>query len=228
MSINERHRQTYNDEIQQKTQFGSTLISSDQLLQEGLCILGLNASCYQPIFLEYLNLLQKWNRVYNLTAIRDANDIVLKHFFDSLVIHPYLSGHRIIDVGSGAGFPGVPLAIIDSTRQFVLLDSQIKKIQFLTMVKNTLDLKHVEIVHARAEDFLPEVLFDTVLTRAFSTLDIMKEKTQHLLNKGGQFLAMKGQYPTEELKALGDNSHWEVYPLKVPYLHEERHLVRGR
>ena len=200
------------------------MLYDSKLLRDGLTLLGFDPFRYQQFFIDYLDLLEKWNRVYNLTAINDANDRIIKHLFDSLVVAPYLSGQRIIDVGTGAGFPGIPLAIVDSSRQFVLLDSQIKKIKFLTAVKNALGLTHVEIVHARVEDFSPDVLFDTVMTRAFAPLDVMREKTQHLLHKEGKFLAMKGQYPSDELKAMGVNDS-QVYKLEVPYLDEARHVV---
>lgn len=201
--------------------------AAKDLLREGLIALGLEPSRYEQAFIDYLHLLEKWNRVYNLTAISDPDDRIVKHLFDSLAVRPYLFGDRIIDVGTGAGLPGIPLAIVEPNRQFVLLDSQIKKIHFLSTVKNALGLAQVEIVHARAEDFFPEVLFDTVLTRAFASLEVMWKKTHHLVSKDGQFLAMKGQYPTEELKAfVGNKNKWEVHEIKVPYLHEKRHLLR--
>jgi len=196
-----------------------------KLLHKGLSTLGVDPACCSEAFIEYLQLLQKWNRVYNLTAIRHSHDMVVKHLFDSLSIRPYLSGQRIIDVGTGAGFPGIPLAIVDPRREFVLLDSRIKKINFLTAVKSALNLTHVKIVHARVEDFSSEAFFDTVVTRAFASLEIMWKKTQHLVSKNGQFLAMKGQYPFDELSAVTQNTS-QVYTISVPYLNEKRHLVR--
>lgn len=196
-----------------------------KLLREGLEILGIEASGCEEAFVEYLNLLQKWNRIYNLTAIRHPDEMVVKHLFDSLAVRPYLSGQRIIDVGTGAGFPGIPLAIVEPHRQFVLLDSQIKKVNFLSAVKNALGLTHVQVVHARVEDFSPEGFFDTVLTRAFASLEDIWEKTQHLVGQGGQVLAMKGQYPLDELKGLTEND-WEIHILNVPFLNEKRHLVQ--
>ena len=197
------------------------------LLQEGLSALGIEASCYEEAFVEYLNLLQKWNRIFNLTAICRPDEMVVKHLFDSLVVRPYLSGERIIDVGTGAGFPGIPLAIVEPHRHFVLLDSQIKKVNFLSAVKTALGLTHVTVVHARVEDFSPEVFFDTVLTRAFASLEGIWEKTQHLVGQGGQFLAMKGQYPLSELEGFTEKD-WkiQIHSLNVPFLNEKRHLVQ--
>jgi 16S rRNA (guanine527-N7)-methyltransferase len=196
-----------------------------KLLREGLEILGIEASGCRDAFVEYLDLLQKWNRIYNLTAICHPDDRVVKHLFDSLAVRPYLLGQRIIDVGTGAGFPGIPLAIVEPRRQFVLLDSQIKKVNFLLAVKSALGLTHVKVVHARVEDFSPEVFFDTVLTRAFASLESIWEKTRHLAGQGGQFLAMKGQYPLGELEGLTEND-WKIHVLNVPFLNEKRHLVQ--
>lgn len=194
------------------------------LLQKGLKVLGIEAS-HEAAFVEYFNLLQKWNRLYNLTAISDPHAVIVRHFFDSLSVRKYLRGKNIIDVGTGAGFPGVPLAIVEPSRQFVLVDSQIKKIRFLEAVKRALALSNVEIIHGRVEDISPTLLFDTVLARAFGPLAIIFEKTRHLVRPGGQILAMKGRYPSEELSVF-DSGDFEVHRLDVPSLEQQRHLVR--
>lgn len=179
---------------------------------------------YIETFLTYFDLLQKWNRVYNLTALSKPRDVIIKHFFDSLVIRPYLKGKSILDVGTGAGFPSVPLAIVEPKRQFVLLDSQIKKIHFLTVVKEALKLSNIEIIHSRIEDFSSTVFFDTVVARAFGSLSDVWKKTEHLLQPDGQLLMMKGQYPQQELNDFG-KCDLGVHVLQVPYLEEQRHLV---
>lgn len=150
----------------------------------------------------YLHLLNKWNATYNLTAIRDLNEMVSKHLLDSFAILPWLTGTRIIDVGTGAGLPGIPLAIANPEKQFTLLDSNGKKTRFLTEVKRQLDLKNIEIVQSRVENYQPEVSFDTVMSRAFSSLDQMIHWTRHLIHEQGCWLAMKGRIPADELKQL--------------------------
>lgn len=150
----------------------------------------------------YLEMLQLWNRVFNLTAIRDPEEMVFLHIVDSLLIHPFLHGNRVLDVGSGAGFPGIPLALINPEKKFILLDSNHKKTRFLTQVVADLTLKNVEVVHARSEGYQPECCFDSILSRAFATLRRMLISTQHLICPAGQFLAMKGVYPQDEIAAI--------------------------
>lgn len=193
-----------------------------ELLRSGLQALKIDVAAHEAAFVDYFNVLQQWNCVYNLTAIVNPRDIVIKHFFDSLSIQPYLRGAQIIDVGTGAGFPGIPLAIVSPERQFVLLDSQIKKIHFLQRVKSILGLSHVEIVHARIEDFIPDRTFDTVMSRAFTTVRMVQEKTAHWLSPQGHILVMKGQYPDDE---LCDLNNADVHGLQVPYLTQQRHVV---
>lgn len=162
----------------------------------------------------YLSLLDKWNAAYNLTAIRDLESMVQKHIIDSLAVRHWLHGERILDVGTGAGLPGIPLAIAQPEQQFVLLDSNGKKTRFLQEVKRQLALKNVEIVHFRAENYHPDLGFDTVTSRAFSSLDQMVYWTQHLIAERGIWLAMKGRYPDEELAALNKNYRVERYEVK--------------
>lgn len=175
---------------------------------------------------DYLALLEKWNRAYNLTAVRGATDRVRKHLLDSLAIAPLISGRRLIDVGTGAGLPGVPLAILFPEREFHLLDSNSKKTRFLFQVKTALGLDNMAVHHARVEAYRPAQLYDAVLSRAFASLEDMVAGCRHLLAPGGRYLAMKGVYPHAELAAVaGECDILSVAPIDVPGLAEARHLV---
>ena len=180
----------------------------------------------QARLLDYLALLDKWNRTYNLTAIRDPGQMIPRHLLDSLVVAPLLQGGRAIDVGTGAGLPGVPLAILYPEREFHLLDANGKKTRFLFQVKTALALDNMTVHHARVEKFEPEQPFDVVLSRAFASLTDMIAACRHLPSSSGRFLAMKGAYPHEELAAIEDQCHLvAVHELLVPGLEEQRHLV---
>lgn len=177
-------------------------------------------------FIHFLTLLEQWNKVFNLTAIRDPLEMVVLHILDSLSIIPYLHGTTLLDVGTGAGLPGIPLALINPNKKWTLLDSNSKKTRFLTHVKQELKLNNVEIVHTRSEVWQPQQCFDSIITRAFSSLTEMVEKTQHLLSPNGQFLAMKGMYPGKEIEELPKNIKViGVHPLKIKGLDAERCLV---
>jgi 16S rRNA (guanine527-N7)-methyltransferase len=174
----------------------------------------------------HLDLLDEWNARMNLTAIRDRPSQLTKHLLDSLTVQPHLVGQRIADVGSGAGFPGIPLAIVEPGRQFALIESTGKKCRFLEHVRDTLGLANVEVVQSRAESYRPEVRFDTVLARAVGPLADLVKVAGALVVGGGRLLAMKGRYPTDELAARLKG--WKVaavHPLTVPGLAEERHLI---
>jgi 16S rRNA (guanine527-N7)-methyltransferase len=174
----------------------------------------------------HLDLLDDWNSRMNLTAIRDRPSQLTKHLLDSLTVLPYLQGERIADVGSGAGFPGIPLAIVEPHRHFSLIESTGKKCRFLEHVRDALELKNVEVVQSRAESYKPDVRFDTVIARAVGPLADLVKAAGGLVVGGGRLLAMKGRYPEDELAAK--LSGWKVaavHPLTVPGLAEERHLV---
>ena len=196
-------------------------------LQRGCEALGLAPdSAQQESLLDYLALLLKWNSAYNLTAVRDPEQMVTRHLLDSLAVAPHFSGEHVIDVGTGAGLPGVPLAVMFPGTRFALLDSNGKKTRFLFQVKTALRLDNMEIHHARVESFRPPELFDAVVSRAFASLADMAAGCRHLLAPDGRLLAMKGAYPEEELAALGPA--WQVravHALAVPGLDEQRHLV---
>lgn len=157
---------------------------------------------HKDAFINYLNLLDKWNQAFNLSAIRNLDEMVERHIFDSLAILPSLKGPRVIDIGTGAGLPGIPIAIIQPTWQVTLLDSNGKKTRFLTELKRQLKLSKLEIVNERVENYHPTQGFDTVTSRAFSDLSKFLHLTKHLIAPQGQWLAMKGSKVTEELSNI--------------------------
>jgi 16S rRNA (guanine527-N7)-methyltransferase len=175
------------------------------------------------LLLQFIALIEKWNRAYNLTAIRDKEEMARLHILDSLAILPHLHGKRLIDIGTGAGLPGIPLAIYRPDMEFVLLDSNAKKTRFVQQAILELKLKNVSVLHSRVEDYQPEQLFDTVVSRAFASMNDILKLTAHLLNKGGLLLAMKGQKPDEELAEL--TLPYRIVPIVVPYVDAERCLV---
>lgn len=174
----------------------------------------------------YLDLLHQWNKVFNLTAIRDEHQSVLLHILDSLSIRNYVQGTRILDVGSGAGLPGIPLALAFPEKQFVLLDSNNKKTRFLRQVMYELNLKNIEVIHARCQQFQDEKRFDTILSRAFASIKVMLDTTHHLLAEHGQFLMMKGVYPEDEIREIPDKFKLlNVHKLEIKGLDAQRHIV---
>ena len=176
--------------------------------------------------IELVNLLNKWNKAYNLTSVRDPQEMLVKHILDSLVVSPYLQGDRFIDVGTGPGLPGLPLAIINPDKQFVLLDSLGKRVSFIRNAVLKLRLTNVTPVLSRVEEYQPEEKFDGVLSRAFASLKDMTEWCHHLLSSDGLFYALKGIYHQEEVQNLNDIFTVEkVVSLNVPKLVGERHLV---
>jgi len=196
-------------------------------LQRGCETLGLALDLRQEKkLLAYLELLGKWNNAYNLTAVREPGQMVTRHLLDSLAVAPYLRGDRVIDVGTGAGLPGIPLAILYPQRDFSLLDSNGKKTRFLFQVKTALRLDNMQVHHQRVESFRPSEPFDAVISRAFASLADMVADCRHLLADNGCFFAMKGTYPEQEIAALDPSCQViAVNSLEVPGLSEQRHLV---
>jgi len=207
-------------------------VSSDfkARLMQGIGELEINVSHEQvDALLEYHRLLVKWNSAYNLTAIRNAMAMIDRHLVDSLGVIEYLSDiKRLIDVGTGGGMPGIIIAIMFPGMQITLLDSNGKKTRFLQQVKMSLKLENVTVVQSRLEafDVSQDALFDCITSRAFATLKDMVEKSHQLLADNGQYLAMKGLYPTDEISQLplGFKVN-KVCPLSIPFADGERHLV---
>ena len=177
--------------------------------------------------IQLIDLLVKWNKAYNLTSVRDPSQMLVKHIMDSIVVSPHLEGNSFIDVGTGPGLPGLPLAILNPGRHFVLLDSLGKRLRFIRQAILSLGLKNVEIVQSRVEEYNPEIGFDCVLSRAFASLEDMLTWCHHLPNDNGHFLALKGQYPESEITNLDSKFKFiESVTLQVPQLDGERCLVK--
>ncbi len=196
-------------------------------LLEGAKQLGVQLSESQASqLLCYLALLNKWNKAYNLTAVRHPEEMLYRHLLDSLSVVYWVSGERIIDVGTGPGLPGIPLAILFPQTHFTLLDSNGKKTRFLTQCKLEMGLDNITVIHGRVEEFKPEVSFDQVVSRAFSAIENMVNWCGHLVDSKGQFLAMKGLFPEEELTSLPKGYRVdESHALDVPGCDGERHLI---
>jgi|TARA_B100000959_G_scaffold52749_2_gene54878 16S rRNA (guanine527-N7)-methyltransferase len=177
--------------------------------------------------LDFLELLFKWNRVHNLTGPITTADAVSRHLLDSLVIAPLLRGERALDIGSGAGFPGLPLAIAQPTVDWTLLDSRVKRVGFLRQACARLKLPRVRIEHCRVENYRPNRNFDTLVTRAVAALPTLVGMTEHLRDDGVRLIVMKGTFPEAELKEVSAElrARMEVVRLNVPGLDAERHAV---
>ncbi|TKV24469.1 16S rRNA (guanine(527)-N(7))-methyltransferase RsmG [Citrobacter sp. wls613] len=174
----------------------------------------------------YVDMLHKWNKAYNLTSVRDPNDMLVRHILDSIVVAPHLQGERFIDVGTGPGLPGIPLSIVRPDAHFTLLDSLGKRVRFLRQVQHELKLENITPVQSRVEDFPSEPPFDGVISRAFASLNDMVTWCHHLPGQNGRFYALKGQLPEDEIASLPAESSVEsVEKLRVPQLDGERHLV---
>lgn len=194
-------------------------------LADGIRQMGLDVNPQtQEHLLQYLALLQKWNKVYNLTAVRDPQEMVTLHLLDSLSVLPYVKGPYLLDVGSGAGLPGIVLSICRPDLQVTTIDTVQKKAIFMRQVKGELGLENLTVMHARVEAFKPPQLFDQVISRAFSEIALLFQLTQHLIASSGEWLAMKGLVPLQELEKLAIQPK-AVIPLKVAGLDAERHLV---
>jgi 16S rRNA (guanine527-N7)-methyltransferase len=200
---------------------------SDAALERAAAALSVEIADAQAALLErYLDLLEKWNRVYNLTAIRNRSRMVTHHMLDSLAVLPHLHGPRVLDVGSGAGLPGIPIAIASPALRVTLLEANHKKSAFLTQAVGELRLANVDVVTERVESWSTAVRFDTIVSRAFAELGEFVSLAGRLLAPEGVIAAMKGVHPFEEIERLPAGFRVrEVVRLAVPGLDAERHLV---
>ena len=198
----------------------------EKRLQQGLREMGLELPPpAETKLLNFLELLEKWNKTYNLTAVRDPEQMVPRHLLDSLSVLPYLHGLRVLDIGTGAGLPGIPLALARPDLEFTLLDSNAKKTRFATQALHELGLNNVAVVQERVEKFHPAEKFDTLIARAFASIPDMLAASRHLCAPNGRFLVMKGVFPQEELAAVTDGYRAEVKALTIPGLDAARHMV---
>ncbi len=207
-----------------------SFLSLRDRIRQGAKALSVSLTDHQADLLtQYVELLVKWNKAFNLTAVRDPEEIVSRHILDSLSIVPFVEGENLMDVGSGPGLPGIPLAIMYPEKHFTCVDSNGKKTRFMTQAKTELGLKNVSVTNERCETFKADKPFDVIMSRAFSSLIDMVNGTQHLLAKDGKFLAMKGLYPEQEYKDLLKESPeiimTESHALEVPDCEAQRHLV---
>lgn len=196
-------------------------------LQQGIRALGQDPAEHPcDTYLAYLDLLVRWNRAYNLSGIRDPDRMLTRHILDSLAVRPYVRGPRCLDAGSGAGLPGLILALSLPDTHWVLLDSNRKKVRFLNQAVLELGPANVEVEAARLEDYRPQEGFSTIVSRAFTSMKRFRDLSRRLLAENGRLLAMKGARPEAELAELGGAAgNLEVHKLVIEGLEEQRHLI---
>ncbi|MPY26343.1 16S rRNA (guanine(527)-N(7))-methyltransferase RsmG [Shewanella psychropiezotolerans] len=198
------------------------------LLDEYLAEMNLTATEQQKKQLVgFVEMLNKWNKAYNLTSVRDPEQMLIRHIMDSLAVSAHLVGERFIDVGTGPGLPGIPLAIMNPDKHFVLLDSLGKRIRFQKQVQFDLGIDNISSVESRVEAYEPEEKFDGVLSRAFASIEDMLHWCHHLPADNGCYYALKGQLAEDEMTKIPEGYELtDVIELSVPRLDEQRHLLR--
>lgn len=201
-------------------------VTLEHQLRLGINALGLDVPpATQQYLLKYLELLAKWNKAFNLTAVRKPEDMVTRHLLDSLSVAPYITGRNILDVGTGPGLPGIPLSFLMPEKHFVLLDSNSKKTRFLSQLQIEMKLSNITIVNQRVENFRPDMHFDIIITRAFASLRDMLVMTGHLVSPTTRVLAMKARLD-EDLSSLPPEYEVKgIHPLHIPALDARRQLV---
>ena len=205
-------------------------VKLNEILLQGCEKLALDITTEQADKLTgYVQRIDKWNKAYNLTSVRDPEQMMVKHILDSLAVTRFVSGKRVIDVGTGPGLPGIPLAIMLPDIEFTLLDSLGKRVRFMKQCAFELGLTNVTPVYSRVEEHEPAQPYDIVLSRAFASLKDMLHWCQHLVDSSGVFFALKGQFPQSEIDEVSDHFQiGSVEALSVPDLTGERHLVTIR
>lgn len=200
----------------------------NSILKKALAENGLSLDeTVQQQLLRYLELMLTWNKIFNLTSITEPHDMVYLHIIDSLSVMPYLHGTHMLDVGTGAGLPGIPLAIVNPAHKWCLLDKNSKKTRFLTQAIAELKLPHVSAVHERSEIFKTTHCFDSIVSRAFGTIRLFAETTEHLLCPKGKLIAMKGKYPAEEINDIPKSFKvMDTNPVVINGIDIERHIIR--
>jgi 16S rRNA (guanine527-N7)-methyltransferase len=203
------------------------MIDQASTLERGIETLGIELSVkQQQLLLDYLSLLNKWNKAINLTAIRDPRQMVALQLLDSLAVLPFIRQAPLLDIGSGGGLPGIPIAIARPQLDVTLLDSNGKKTRFLTQAKLTLQLDNIRVTQSRIEAWQPSKPPLSITCRALSSLQQIISWTQHLLTPGSEIIAMKGQYPHQELKEIADQDlNIDIHPLKIPGIAAQRHII---
>ena len=201
--------------------------SIENELLQGMQELGLpHHEAVVPALMAYLKLLEKWNARYNLSGVSDIQLMVSRHLLDSLALSPYLSGELFVDIGSGAGLPGIPLAILNPDKNFVLIDSNGKKTRFLFQVKVELGLSNISVENCRVEHYQSQQQIDMVMCRAFSTLEDVVTRLQPIFSSKCKLLAMKGHYPEQEVSQLPEGFEvTRTIKLNIPGSDSQRHLI---
>ena len=198
------------------------------LLDKYLSEMNLSATAEQKKqLIGFVEMLNKWNKAFNLTSIRDPQQMLIRHIMDSLAVSEHLIGERFIDVGTGPGLPGIPLAIMNPDKSFVLLDSLGKRIRFQKQVQHELGIKNISSVESRVEAYQPDIKFDGVLSRAFASIEDMLHWCHHLPTDNGCYYALKGQLAEDEMANIPEGFEvTDIFELSVPCLDEQRHLLR--
>jgi 16S rRNA (guanine527-N7)-methyltransferase len=200
-------------------------VKQKALLQEGIQALKLDSSVLEPLTI-YVSELQKWNNVYNLSGFKSVEEHIVRNVFDCLAVASFVKGRRLMDLGTGAGLPGMLLALLRPDQEWVLLDGNGKKTRFLNQIKHQLALKNVSVVHSRAEQYQVETTFDGICSRAFDKIPDSLSLCQHLFDSKACFYALKGKVLSEDIEHLPNwASVKKVHEIKVPGLSEERHLI---